>query len=130
VVTDLPPELRAFILDNISSVAQLEALLLLRRSGTEWTLDALHRELRVEREGAAAQLTALVRSGLASMRAGAEPAYRYAPREKRAADLVDALAAAYEDRRVTVIGTIYSRPSDTIRSFADAFRLRKDEDDG
>jgi hypothetical protein len=31
-------------------------------------------------------------------------------------------------RRVTVINSIYSKPIDKIRTFADAFRLRKDED--
>jgi len=127
---DLPPALRAFIVDSIGSVVQLEALLLLRRSGSEWTLEALRRELRIERDGAAAQLDALVSAGLAAASAGGEPAYRYAPASAERRRLVDELAAAYEDRRVTVIGVIYSKPADTIRTFADAFRLRKDEDDG
>ena len=44
---DLPAECRAFILEHIGSVVQLEALLLLRRSATAWTVEALARELRV-----------------------------------------------------------------------------------
>ena len=39
---------------------------------------------------------------------------------------VAGLAREYAARRVTVIGLIFSKPVDKIRSFADAFRLRRD----
>jgi hypothetical protein len=126
---ELSTQCRAFILENIGSVVQLEALLLLRRSGVAWTVQALARELRVEPSGALEQLTTLWRRGLLDRLENPER-YAYAPRTPATAACVDALAAAYEDRRVTVISLIYSRPQDTVRVFADAFRLRKDEDDG
>jgi hypothetical protein len=126
---EISDQCRAFILDNIGSVVQLEALLLLRRSGTPSTVDALARELRIEPNGALEQLTMLWRRGLLERLDNPERD-AYAPRTPAAAACVDALAAAYDDRRVTVISLIYSRPQDTVRVFADAFRLRKDEDDG
>jgi len=50
----------------------------------------------------------------------------------RAFVMVDGRAVgtwSYADRRVTVIGLIFSKPVDKIRSFADAFRIRKDRSD-
>jgi hypothetical protein len=39
---------------------------------------------------------------------------------------VAALAAAYRESRVAVIQLVFARPSDPLRSFADAFRMRRD----
>ena len=41
-------------------------------------------------------------------------------------ELVGSLEKVYEERRVSVITLIYSKPVDKVRTFADAFRLRKD----
>ena len=37
-----------------------------------------------------------------------------------------ALDRAYAERRVTVINLIFSKPIDKLRSFADAFRIKKE----
>jgi hypothetical protein len=67
--------------------------------------------------------------GLASVAEGSPAQFRYEPRSADLADAVQALARAYADRRVTVIGLIFAKPTDKIRSFADAFRIRKDRSD-
>jgi hypothetical protein len=51
--------------------------------------------------------------------------YRYHPSSPRLRDEVNALAAAYRQNRVAVINLIYNQPPDPVRSFADAFKLRK-----
>ena len=61
---ELPADLQAFLVEFISSVVQLEALLLLRRSRTEWTAEALARELRIEPQPAVEQLSDLCHRGL------------------------------------------------------------------
>jgi hypothetical protein len=58
----------------------------------------------------------------------ADVAYGYAPRSAELDAAVQGLAREYALRRVTVIGLIFSNPVDKIRSFADAFRIRKDRD--
>src|SRR5262245_58387756 len=113
---------KRFIVDSISSVVQLEALLLLRASERAWTVDELSRELRIDRDGVAAQLDPLVDAVLA--RDPAAVAYRYQPQSAAVASVIDALAAGYAERRVTIIGLIYSKPAESIRVFADAFRIR------
>jgi hypothetical protein len=37
---------------------------------------------------------------------------------------VDAVGRAYSERRVSVITFIFSRPTDRLRSFSDAFRIK------
>lgn len=125
---ELPADLSAFLTEFISSVVQLEALLLLRRTGSEWTAEALARELRIEAQPAIEQLADLCHRGLVECRE-TPTRFRYAPRHAEHEALIERLGRAYEDRRVSVIGVIYSAPRPTLRVFADAFRFRKDDDD-
>jgi hypothetical protein len=60
-----------------------------------------------------------------SVAEGPPPTYRYAPPPELHRSIAG-LVETYRERRVSVINLVYSRPSDAIRSFADAFRLRKD----
>jgi hypothetical protein len=115
-----------FIWDNINSVAQLEILLLLQTNPSQaWSPDAIARELRIETAGATVQLENLCSSNLAAKDPADPPAYRFAPANPALHDTAVALAQAYLVRRVTVIGLIFSKPSDNIRLLSDAFRFRK-----
>jgi hypothetical protein len=122
----IPHNVRRFLSDHVESVVQVEVLLLLhaepeRALGSADVAEAL----KVEPAWAAAQLSNLCGRGiLAEVGPGS---FRWAPRTAEIGDAVAGLARAYADRRVTVIGLIYAKPSEPLRSFADAFRLRKDE---
>jgi hypothetical protein len=122
------PQVEQFIRDHISSVAQLEILLLLQTNPQQpWSPQAIARELRIEPAGAAAQLAQLAVSNLVREQSPGEFVYNPATPELQAA--VTALAQAYLIRRVTVIGLIFAKPPAppaSIRAFSDAFRLRKD----
>ena len=125
---------KQFISDHVESVMQLEVLLLLAgQPGKVWTAAELAQQLRIDVAWVDAQLRAIVAGGLASVEdagpGGGGPVFRYAPRTAELRATVDELAHAYADRRVTVIGLIFSKPVDKIRSFADAFRLRKERPD-
>ena len=122
------PQVQQFIQDRISSVAQLEILLLLHTNPEQaWTPAAIARELRIEAAGAALQISQLVDAGL--VRQTATDQYAYAPATPELQAAVIALAQAYLVRRVTVIGLIFAKPPappPSIRAFSDAFKLRKD----
>jgi hypothetical protein len=123
----IPSEVRALIAEHIDSVAQLEALLLIQATsgaGGAWDAERLGRELRINRDWAASQLQHLCAHGL--LNCDKPPHYTYAPRTPELARAVEGLAQAYAERRVSVIGLIFSKPMDKLRSFADAFRLRRD----
>jgi hypothetical protein len=130
---------KRFIATYISSVAQLETLLLLHTNVNQsWSAADIARELRIEAAGAEAQLAALVASGLAVRLSDAEAErdrrtpddagarYRYNPsKPELEADTV-AVAQAYLVRRVTVVGLIFAKPPDKVRAFSEAFRFRQD----
>jgi hypothetical protein len=129
--TGLSSRLKRFIADHIDSVMQLELLLLLReRLAQAWSAEGLAQECRVEPIWVEGHLRAMVAAGLATAFDTMPATYRYAPKSPEMMDTVDELARAYADRRVTVIGLIFAKPTDKIRSFADAFRLRKDRPAG
>jgi hypothetical protein len=131
VAEGTPSEVERFILDVISSVGQLEILLLLRETAPrQWTAGSVARELRFAVESVASRLEDLRARGLLALTAEEGPVYYFAPRDPKDADVVRAVAEMYETRRVSVITLIYSRPSDPVRQFADAFKIRKKDEDG
>jgi hypothetical protein len=119
------------LLDRLDSIAQLELLLLVQRTAPdEWTAAQLAAELRIEPAWALDQLALLQRSGLLAECEAGSGRYRFAPATPDLAKAVESLAACYSEQRVTVVAQLYSRPVDRIRVFADAFRIRREDDDG
>lgn len=118
----LPDDIRAFIHAHIHSVEQLEVLLLLRRERPRgFTGQEIAAELRIHPESAQQRLVDLQGRGLA---VAESERYSYAPASGELERWVNGLATAYSDARVSVIQTIFSKPADSLKSFADAFRLK------
>lgn len=126
----LPPRVQRFITAHIDSIEKLEVLLLLRtRPEPSWSAEAVSRELRISEASATRRLADLTARGLLVVEGATPPRYRYEPaRSDDDADVAE-LAQAYAERRVSVISFIFSRPLDTVRGFADAFRFKRDKDD-
>ena len=124
----IPEIVRRFIIDHINSVESLEVLLLLS-TGTirEYTPEEVCRTLCTSLESATARLRELHRSRLlVTVENAGSPKYRFDPANAEAKVVAD-LEKVYKTRRVSVISFIYSNPTDPLRAFSDAFRLRKDE---
>jgi len=128
----LSRDLQDFLSQHIGSVVQLELLLLLQGSAPRaWTRSEIARELRIDAAWAQNQASDLCDQELLECsETDSEPLYLFRPSDPALAALVSRLAEAYVDRRVSIISFIYSRPLDQLKSFADAFRLRKDKSDG
>jgi hypothetical protein len=121
----LSDALKSFIAEHIHSVEQVEILLLLVRVPERaWNPRAVSDEIRTDPESAADRLEDLHTRGLVSRQQSSPVGYHYAPRTEELAARVAELAVAYSERRYTVIDLIFAKPSDRIRIFADAFRLR------
>lgn len=124
---DIPQVVRAFLARNIESAELLETLLLVHSAPErEWTPEDVAGSIYTVPASAIRRLEQLVALRLAQSTGAADPAYRYSPGSADLADQVSALAAAYRANRVAVINLVYSTPPDPLRSFADAFKLRKD----
>ena len=117
------PELDQFIASNIHTVEEVEILALLSRSpDTFWSADAVAQRLSLKPDLVAARCRDLQRRGL--LRAGESgPVYRFAPADDKVRQQVLELVDAYNDRRISVINSIYSANLTRLRSFADAFKL-------
>jgi predicted ArsR family transcriptional regulator len=128
-VTDasLPPRVQRFLEAHIDSIEKLEVLLLLRNQPSRtWTAGAVAQELRIMEASATGRMEDLCARGLLACEGGAPATYRFAPAASDDSQAVTELAATYATRRVSVISFIFSRPTDRLRSFANAFRLKKD----
>lgn len=122
---DLPIAVRTLLADCIDSVEQLEILVLLHRErDRRFAAAEVSQELRTNVDSTRERLDELVARGLAAA-ADVDGARRYALLQDREA-AVAAVAEAYAARRVSVITFIVTKPVERIRSFADAFRLRRD----
>lgn len=126
--SDIPEVVKSFLISYIESFTQLELLLLLHsRKDLGWTIAEVDRELRLGLELARKQLALLQQRGLLALLEREPTSYRYDPTTEELRQAVDALAATYKERRVSVTSFIYSNQVDSIRNFAEAFRLRRDE---
>lgn len=123
--SELPADVRRFILTSIPSVPYLEAVLLLRAEPQKaWDGQQLARRLYVPERTGMELVSQLSSSGVAGA-AGAEGWIRYAP-AAGLAELLDRVAQAYAADLVTVSGLIHSRIDRRAQQFADAFRFRKE----
>jgi hypothetical protein len=123
----IPEAVRRFIVAHIDSVESLEILLLLfGGSAREFSASEVSRNLCTGLESAKAQLHQLHKAGLLAVAVADPPTYRFNPGSPEAPVVAD-LEKIYKTRRVSVISFIYSKPTDPLRAFSDAFKLRKDE---
>lgn len=123
---EISSEVDQFIRNHIASVERLEVLLLLMESSRqEWSAAQVAQKLYRQSESVAVHLEALAKAGLLSHSQNEATTYRYAPASGATDSTVRALEKAYRERKDTVIRLIFSRPPDALRSFSDAFRIRK-----
>jgi hypothetical protein len=122
---DFPAELKQFIAQHVESLAQLEALLILRQDPlARWQATELAKRLYITPEMCEAILANLRQHGFAEL---AAEGYYYQAKSAEADRTLADLCTMYQQRRVAVITEIYSKPVSKVQTFADAFRLRREE---
>ena len=122
---DLPESVKRLIAESIDSIPELEAILLMREDrGHQWTAAEAGQRLYVSTTVAGHILRVLAGRGFLS-RKGEN--FRYEPASPELDGVVAALAACYSRALVDVTTLIHSKPSASVRQFADAFRLRRDK---
>ena len=124
---DFPEALRAFIREHIADVDAAELLLqLAREPGRPYDVRAL---LGALHPTAISEATARRHLGLFEERglvdSPQESQYRYSPASSEVDACVQALMRVYNARPVTMVRMIYALRDEKIRSFADAFMIKK-----
>ena len=123
----VPDEIKHFIVNNIDSVGQLEALLLLRGNpDQEWSAEAVARRLYISEQMVVPMLLALGKNGLIDAN-GTPLSYRYQPKSDELGQMIDRLVEIYGKHLVPVTNLIHTKPRNRIQEFADAFKLRKED---
>jgi DNA-binding IclR family transcriptional regulator len=121
----LPAHVERFLRGAVRSVWELELLLLLHRLRTRlWTAEELVRELRASVLIVGDALDTLQKAGLVSR--NADEQYQYWPIAPELDQLVEDVAAAYANSPVAMTEAILSAPHSSVRTFADAFKIKKD----
>lgn len=124
----IPDEVREFVLSKIDSVAQLEALLLMRReSGVTWTPLALAQRLYVNEKQTADLLNQLCSDGFIVVKSARPVSYQYQPHNEELEKICDKLDDAYSRYLVPVTNLIHGKSRFRVQEFADAFKFRKDD---
>ena len=122
-------DVQRFVHEHLTSVAQLEILLLLHdKAGEEFSAEEIAEMLRIDPAWAEAELSRLASRGMFSKAGADPPRYSFNPARPGDAGVVADLSRVFSTHRVSVITLIFSRPSDSVGSFADAFKLRSNDD--
>lgn len=126
--TSVPPDVVQFIRECVDRLETLDVLLLLQASaGRKLTVRQISDEMRSSALAVESSLEVLLSRGLVS--SGGD-GYLYRPRTAELEQKTQKLAVCYREKRSAVITIIFSRPGDAVRSFADAFRIKRDPSDG
>ena len=126
VPVSLSPELERFIRERLPSLEQVEIVLLLRREGTRaWSAPDVSQALGTPPESTAMRLFLLASNGVLGFEGAGIPRYRYAATDAEVRAMVEELAAVYDGNRAALYDIVGGPAQDPIRSFADAFKLKR-----
>lgn len=133
---DLSEDVRALLYEHIESYEQLETLLLLRRERhEEWTAERLAARLHVGIELVERALADLRASGLVTATGAGSARFVYSPASSGLDTAAGRLDREYAERPLLVIRLMSANSLQRLRTaalhtFADAFVLKKDKNDG
>ena len=123
----VPLEVQRFVLECISSIAQLEALIMMRNApDTWWPSSSMAERLYISERACLAELDALKDQGL--LRTAQDDIgwrFRYAPVSGDLRELVDRLVYYYAKHLVVISNLIHSKPRTRLHEFSEAFSLKK-----
>ena len=123
----MPSNLHTFITQNVRSLEQLEILLLVARDKeTEWTIPMVYDVILSTKPSVERWLDEFTRLGFLRKRSNELSTYRFVGTDETTA-LIRELGQLYKTKPVRVIEAIFKADRNPAQSFADAFRLKRQE---
>jgi hypothetical protein len=121
----IAPRVLKFVSENLDTVPELEALLLMSESGDRaWTDVELGSRTYVSPQAARLVLEALCRRGFVTADASA---FRFAPSTAENRELIQELAAAYRLHLIPLTTFLHSKGTSSVKEFARAFDMKRDK---
>lgn len=125
---ELSDGLRSFIKQYITSLEQLEILLLLSKEPERsWTVEQVFKITQSNLASVAERLKNFTASGFLTTEEKSGVTYRFRPVSAEIAKHVAELQRAYATSKYKVVETIFSAPPSAAQRFADSFKLKKKE---
>ncbi len=122
----IPGNVREFIVNNIDSIAELEALLLLYGEPQgNWTISTIAKRLYTNQEQIQEVMAKLHLLELTSVSHESPTTYNYQPSSADLDTLVNNVADTYSKYLIPVTNLIHSKPQLKVQQFADAFKLKR-----
>lgn len=127
-MTSPPAAVSEFVTAHLSSLEDLQVLMIcIEGPGRWWDAGSMAREVGVAPGAARRSLDQLARRNLLDIRITDDVRYRFAPGTPELEATAQAVAAAYRRNPISIVQLVdTSRRS--LRDFADAFRIRRDDD--
>ncbi len=126
---ELPAAVTAFLDAHIDSLEQLELLLVVMQTPQRWwDASAVSAQLGVHPDAARSALEHLAAHNLLAIRVTGDVRYQYQPGRPELADAARLVGDVYRQRRVAVLQAVTQPERRSLRDFADAFRIRRDDD--
>jgi hypothetical protein len=123
---DIPEKVKKLIQAHITSIEQLEVLLfLVHHTERAWDAAEVSRELYIHPESAANRLADLQTRGFIQIDGASPQHYQYRVVTPDLHQTITTLADLYKERWFTIIDLIFAKPSATVQSFAEVFRIKK-----
>lgn len=123
--SDFPENVREFMRNYINSVAILELLILIKNQPhREWTATEVSAEMRTNPSYASLQLNQLVDAKVLE-HTDRKGFYRYR-QDSPHHEVILQLEELYHLKKSSIINQIYSQPLDSLRDFANAFKIKRD----
>jgi DNA-binding MarR family transcriptional regulator len=121
-------EIKQFLDANIKSIDQLEILRVLAESqGKGWNLADLSKELQSSPETISAHIAELSARGLLiTSSPGGDVISRFGAATPELESQVSSVLQLYQERPVTMIKLVYAQANQRLRTFSDAFKIRKE----
>jgi hypothetical protein len=126
---ELPDEVKNFITKHIDSVGKLEVLLfLVRRPNEKLSSEYISSELRNHKLVIQRHLSDLSSQGCLKEYKEEAKSYQFST-EEGDVSLMEKVLAAHTIYPMRLVQLIYEKPASSIKQFAEAFKIRKDDDE-
>jgi predicted transcriptional regulator len=125
---ELSEELKDFVKHHISSIQQLNVLLVvISEPNRAWTAGEVAQKLNVSETAASTRLLSLCVKGLVKANEKPGRTFVYHPDSHLRNQMVQNLFSAYEKSPAPLLEFIYSIAENQLRDFSDAFRIIREE---
>jgi predicted ArsR family transcriptional regulator len=126
---ELPAAVTTFLDAHVGSLEHLELLLLVMQTPHRWwDASAASDELGMHPDAARRGLDHLAARNLLAISVTGDVRYQYQPGRAELDEAARLVADAYRHRRLAVLQLVTQPERRGLRDFADAFRIRRDDD--